>query len=130
MPVEVSEKKGYSKNFRSSYIWHNICKYSMTVVKAIARVARLAYSWGGGLNMKVAAIARTMVHTDAASLMETLSTSCVSFLSALRPKLHHNLIRREHSTPQHAHSHAPQPVSPCIMLLTSDMGGGSHDILS
>jgi hypothetical protein len=80
--------------------------------------------------MKVAAIARTMVHTDTVSLMEALSTSCVSFLSALRPKRQQHLLRGEHSRPQHAHSHAPQPASPCIMLITSDMGGGSHDILS
>ena len=38
--------------------------------------------------MKVAAITRTMGHTDTVSLMEALSTSCVSFLSALRPKLY------------------------------------------
>jgi hypothetical protein len=80
--------------------------------------------------MKVAAITRSMVHTDTASLMETLSMSCVSFLSALRPKLLHHLLRGQHSRTSHVRSHAPQPASPCIMLITSDMGGGSHDILS
>jgi hypothetical protein len=80
--------------------------------------------------MKVAAITRTMAHTDTVHLMEALSTSCISFLSALRPKLQQHLLRGEHSKPQHAHSYAPQPASPCIMLTTSDVGGNSHDILS
>ena len=80
--------------------------------------------------MKVAAITRSMGHTDTGSLVEALSTSCVSFLSALRPKLQQHLLRGEHSKPQHAHSHAPQPASPCIMLTTSDVGGDRYDILS
>jgi hypothetical protein len=80
--------------------------------------------------MKVAAITRAMVHTDTASLMETLSTSCVSFLSALRPKLQHNLQPQKHHRPQHAPGHALRPASPCIMLVTSDVSRNSHDILS
>jgi hypothetical protein len=80
--------------------------------------------------MKVAAITKTMGHTDTVSLMDALSTSCISFLSTLRPKLHQYLLRGEHSKPQYAHSHAPQPASPCIMLVTSDVSRGSHDILS
>jgi hypothetical protein len=80
--------------------------------------------------MKVAAIARTMVHTDTAGLMEALSTSCVSFLSALRPKQQQYLLGGEHSRPPYGPRHALQPASPCIMLITSDISGGSHDILS
>jgi hypothetical protein len=80
--------------------------------------------------MKVAAITRSMGHTDTGSLVEALSTSCVSFLSALRPKLQQHLLCGEHRKPQHAHSYAPQPASLCIMLTTSDVGGDRYNILS
>ena len=70
--------------------------------------------------MKVAAITRTMGHTDTVSLMEALSTSCVSFLSALRPKLQQHLLRGNtaHHSMRIAMPHsqrAPVLCSPPVM---------------
>jgi hypothetical protein len=80
--------------------------------------------------MKVATTTGTVVNTDTRSRVETLSTSCVSLLSAVRPKLSRDLRRGAHGKYPHASGFTPQPASAFVMLVESDVSGGRHDILS
>ena len=80
--------------------------------------------------MKVAAMTKTMTSTGPISRVGALSTSYFSFLSAVRPKLPQPRAARKYGMLQHLHGFTPQPASSCVMLVSSDMGGGSYDILS
>jgi hypothetical protein len=80
--------------------------------------------------MKVAAMTKTMTSAYPISRVGALSTSCFSFLSAVRPKVQQSRTAKKHGVLQHLHGFTPQPASPCVMLVSSDMGGGSYDILS
>ena len=80
--------------------------------------------------MQVAATTKTVANTDTISWRGTLSTSCVFFLSAVRPKFQRALERGAHSKLSHASYFAPQPASAFVMLVESDASGGRHDILS
>ena len=79
--------------------------------------------------MKVAAMTKAITSTGPISRIGALSTSYFSFLSAVRPKLQPRAARK-HGMLQYLHGFTPQPAGSCVMLVTSDMGGGSHDILS
>jgi hypothetical protein len=80
--------------------------------------------------MKVAAITKSVVNTDTINWKETLATSCVSLLSAVRPRHQRDLTRGVQSKYSHASGFAPQPASAFVMLIESDISGGRHGILS
>jgi hypothetical protein len=80
--------------------------------------------------MKAATKTRTKTGIDTISRVGALSTSCVSLLSALGPKLQQHLKREGYHRISLVHGGVPQPAGSCVMLVMGDMGGGSHDILS
>jgi hypothetical protein len=86
----------------------------------------LTHSWRGDAIMKVAAITRAMVGTDAVSLVGALSTSCVAVLSAIRSK---SPQPAEEKPGTHNHPFAPQSASAFVMLVESDISGESHEML-
>jgi hypothetical protein len=79
--------------------------------------------------MQVAATTKTVRRAGSPRRVQALSLSCLSFLATVRPKLQRGVPTEKYTHVLATCYFLPQPASTCVMLIESDIRGGSRGIL-